>query len=231
MAVLHRSLVSTKSRRRILGVYPFVGAGQSVQASAQNGTATGFLWMQVPAAATVHARLRRLELGPFSVVAATTTPTVPRIALAKFTFTGTPSGATIVNALRRSIAPSGDVADATAVADIRTAVTGMTVTLGALAWSVQSPAWIQSTAVGIWMPGPGGKFEPANEDDFLDIGPGEGLVLYQPDGGTASDPRRFGVTGEWDEYDSTATGGVESSVILPDDTGNTGKLSSTVKEG
>jgi hypothetical protein len=44
-------------------------------------------------------------------------------------------------------------------------------------------------------------FSCANDDELIEIRPGEGLVIYQIDAGTTSDQRRALVTGRWDEIE------------------------------
>jgi len=157
---------------------------QSVLASAQDAVATGFFWLQVPSGNAWDVAIRKcvLRFATGNVV----TLTFPRIVLSRFTFTGTPSGATSPAAKRRSAEPP--------TADMRTAVTGMTVTLGATVATYLVP---QMHAVGqVFAPPaqewPSGGNDPFEDDDVI-LAPTEGVLLYQPDAGTASDPRRFTV--------------------------------------
>ena len=185
------------SSRKIDGIYYFSLAVQSVQASAQNGTSTGFFWLERPVGGTGRGRLRQLQIA-FAMGAAPTADhlTLPRIALVRFTFTGTASGALITPALRH---PN----DAVNVSNVRTAVTGMTVTVGAVAFVGFPPGIDFATAVGQnTIPKDVCWFNPIHEDEYIDFGPGQGLLLYQPDAGTTADVRRFFVNGAWDEYDN-----------------------------
>ena len=172
-------------------VFHYSPTQQSVQASAQDATTTGFFWMQNPAASTADLIIRRINLifGTTNVL----TSTVPRIVLAKFTFTGTPSGATVTAARRKA-------ADAPQ-ADMRTAVTGMAVTLGATIATFVVP---QMHAAGQFF-GPAPQEWPGDADPFEDndiiLAPGEGALLYQPDAGTASDPRKFNLNLRAEEAD------------------------------
>lgn len=173
-----------------------------MQASAQNGTSTAFWWAFVPTSVSGKAaRLRQLRL-EFNNVGVTSMPSVPRIGVARFTYTGTASGATMAGAKLMSAAP-------TPVLDQRTASTGMTVTLdptpGSLLSSVLAPAGLLAGTAASFAPHPsiqqwlmGGD---AEEDEYLYALPGEGLVLYQLDAGTASDSRRFIFSVAWDEID------------------------------
>ena len=171
--------ISARSKK----VFHYSPLLQSVQASAQDATATGFFWFQVPAANAWDVAIRKCVLK--FATGNTLTLTFPRIVLARFTFTGTPSGATVTAAKRKSAeAPT---------ADLRTAVTGMTVTLAATVATFLVP---QMHAVGQAFQPPVQKW-PEDHDSFEDddviLAPSEGVLLYQPDAGTASDPRRFTV--------------------------------------
>lgn len=195
---VHEHFFIPISFRKIDGIYSFAAtAPAAVQASADNGTSTGRFWLEMPAGATKRGRLRDFKLTfDWGVVPAADVPTLPRIALTRFTFTGTASGAAITPAKRH---PS----DAANVANVRTAVTGMTVTVGAVSWTALAPFIDFATAVGInSQPRFTDYYDPDHEDAYMDFGPGEGLLLYQPDAGTASDLRRFNYWGRWDEYDN-----------------------------
>jgi hypothetical protein len=41
---------------------------------------------------------------------------------------------------------------------------------------------------------------PRDEDSLARLLPGEGIVVRQPDGGIASDPRKAVVMAEWEEF-------------------------------
>lgn len=185
----------------VRGVYRAAMAIQSVAAAAQNATSTGFLWILCPAALTTRAiRLRKMELS-FQHSSTVTMPTLPRIGLARYTFTGTASGATLAGA---KVDPDADNPSA----DLRTAVTGMTVTLntdpGSLLNTVVVPTLHNVTAAGLAFPCTDVQQLVnimADEDEWPIIKAGQGLVLYQLDAGTASDARRFGVSMTWDEIE------------------------------
>ncbi len=169
-------------------------AQQSVQAAAQNATSTGFLWLQLPAGSTVDAIVRAWSI-EYGASAATAMPTAPVVVIARFTFSGTASGATVTPAKSRSSEASNQL-------QVRSAVTGMTVTLGAQIASSSVPAL--TTAVGIfglkdWLIQEGRDLE----SNDVRIAPGEGVVLYQNVAGTTSDVRRFTCDIKWDEVDNT----------------------------
>lgn len=177
-----------------LGKYFFTSSQQSIVQTPHDGTATGFFWLQMPAAATATAILRRLK-ADYSANAATVSITAPTVSFTKFTFTGTASGAT-------ASALPYQTAGAANQLVIRTAVTGMTVTVGQRLGVMTLPAIL--TAVGIY----GGSEEILPFSPFgwqrghnLEIAPGEGLLIYQDVGGTASDPRKASFQVEWMELD------------------------------
>jgi hypothetical protein len=221
MPTTYRSAVSLKSVRKILGVYPFSMSALTVPAAAHNGTTTGFLWWAMPAAAGAgrHARLRRLSL-TFGNTSTTATLTSPRVLLGRFTFTGLPSGTQVNPSVRLTgdTAPQAQLFSTSAT----WAVTLVDVFAVAGAWTALVPAELTGVGVG---PTCVTEFRPDFEDDFLDISLSEGFVLYLADAGSGA-TRILGVSGAWDEYISTDT--TETSIILPDDSGNVGKLTLVV---
>lgn len=198
---VHAHFYIPRSRRKLLGVYGFAHALLSVQAAAHTNNTQGFWWLQVPIGSTIRARLRRLGF-QYSMVTELDHLTAPRIVATRFTFTGTASGATVTPAKRLVSSPTGDSSDAAAVAQMRTAITGMTCTYETGHWfSALTPAFLVTTS-GIVFAESRQSLEPNDEEEFFDIGAGEGIVLWQLDAGTASDGRRFLSWGRWDEYDN-----------------------------
>lgn len=180
----------------VVGKHFFGSNAQTVLATAQNATATGFYWFQLPLTATVNAVLRRINV-QHSAGSALATPTAPVISFSKFTFTGTASGATEASL---PYVTGGVAAQLIA----RTAVTGMTVTVVAPMAKAIVPA--AETGVGVYF----GHSEimPANPLAFqrgfaLELTAGEGLVVYQSVNGTTSDTRSFLFNMEWQEIDLT----------------------------
>jgi hypothetical protein len=166
----------------------------AVIAGTQNGTSTGSFWLQNPVASTVTVLLKNVSID-VSANAATAAPTAPYISFQKFTFSGTASGASIT-----SLPYATGTTASQAI--MRTAVTGMTVTLVQEFASFDIPAIL--TAVGVY----GGVKHTLIESpqayvrgQFLELAPGEGMLCYQPTAGTASDPRVFGVNVRWMEID------------------------------
>lgn len=192
--IVHAHYFIQRSRQKLFGIYGAVPTVGSVQASAQNVTSSAFWWLQMPVGGTVRARLRRLALA-FTIAGEADMQSVPRIAIARFTFTGTASGAVVTPSKRKS-------SDATPTAILRTAMTGMVITLDALLWAALVPTFGITTSGAAFAASAESRFDPTDEEDFFDIGAGEGLALYQPDAGTASDTRRFLASLAFDEYDA-----------------------------
>jgi hypothetical protein len=191
--VRHEHFYVQARESELLGVYRAALAQQTVQASAQNGTSTGFLWAHVPTAVTNKwARLRRVYITSHHSTALAT-PTAPRILLSRMTFTGTASGAAHVADKIQSDFP-------TPVLDLRTAVTGLTPSLVASMGVAAITGAI--TAVGAYGVNDVDIISPVDaEDNWPVIKPGEGVVLWQDVAGTASDTRKFNPVLVWDEID------------------------------
>lgn len=176
------------------GKYFFSSTQQSVVQGPQDGTTTAFFWLQMPLTATVTALIRNIIIDA-NTSSTTVAPTAPVISFTKFTFTGTASGA--------AVAPlKYQTAAATAQMIIRTAVTGMTVTLVADIGQFAVP----SVLTGVGQVYGAKEVVPENPQAWvrgsdLEIAPGEGLLIYQSVAGTAADPRRFGVQVRWLEID------------------------------
>ena len=186
------------SSRKIDGIYYASSGVLATVAAADNGTTAARLgWLEMPVGGSKRGRLRQIEntsvLG--AIVSADFTAMFSPISIARFTFTGTASGALITPARRH---PS----DAANVANLRTASTGMTVTLAGLARRCGLVPFIDfATAAGWISVSPhSNDYDPQHEDEYLDFGPGEGLVFYQVDAGNTG--WRSIVSLAWDEYDN-----------------------------
>jgi hypothetical protein len=179
-----------------VGKYFFSSTQQSVSATVQDGIATGFFWMQMPLAATVTALIRNIHADA-STSSTTAAPTAPVLSFNKFTFTGTASGAAITPVKFQT-------AGTTAQMIVRTAVTGMTVTLTGDIGAFSFPCVMTGTGTmyaekQVIAENP----QAWTRGSDVEIGPGEGLVIYQSVAGTAADPRRFTVQVRWMEIDLT----------------------------
>lgn len=188
------------TERNIDGMYHFTTAVLASVVTAHNCTATGYAWLEVPVASAKRARLRQLTAVSFLGVAvgADVTALYRGLSWQRFTFTGTASGALITPAKRLSTDPAN-------VAGFRTATTGMTVTAGALGRTLLQFGFIDWTAVvtsgapATFTKGDfGERWNPVLDNEFIDLGPGEGACFYQPDAGAAT--WRIVLSGTWDEY-------------------------------
>ena len=107
----------------------------------------------------------------------------------RVTFTGTPSGAAITPAKR-------DSTDATNTATLNTASTGLTLTAGAVIESFVVGSIL--TAVGA-VSVPEEMWQPKDDDGLIVLRQNEGVVIRQPDAGTAADTRKIVMTLSWEE--------------------------------
>lgn len=193
---VHEQFVIPISKESKLGTYYAHSGILTIPTAAHNGTTTGHLWFQNPVGSAVKCRIRRLrETG--QAVSGAIDLTVPRQLFSLFTFTGTASGATITPAKH-------DSTDAAAVCTIRTAVTGMTPTLGGTVRHTGIPG-ITATAASatiqaqlpptIYIP-----WEPDDENALIVIRPGEGLILWSGDASTTANRRLFS-DWSWEEIE------------------------------
>lgn len=179
------------SRRRRSGIY-HLSLGSSTVTAAADAATGGRWWLQVPVGATTYAAVRKVFFSS-STVTALATPTSPIFTVERFTFTGTASGAALTPAKREN----GDV---TATAILRTASTGMTITAGAAAHGFQVPAALatttQSAQAQVWPQG-------QDEDEWIILQGGEGIVIRQATAGTTSDTRVVNMDITWEEFLNT----------------------------
>jgi hypothetical protein len=190
---VHEDFVIMGSTRSYLGVHGFSSGNLTILAAAQNGTSTGSLWIQNPVGSAVRMALARLCFY-HAITTNLSMPTAPRIIAQLFTFTGTASGAALTTGKFDSRYPA-------AVGSVRTAVTGMTVTLGGIL--VTSLPIVTAGTAG-WTFSTPDKDDNVATSEMSDVvlAAGEGLVIYQADAGTTSDTRKLVVDGAWSEFDA-----------------------------
>ena len=148
--------------------------------------------MHVPTAISgkkVRIRKIRMESASGTLLA---TPSAPRVAVSRFTFSGTASGAQVSGLKNDSNYP-------THVADLRTAVTGLTVSLVGVIGVLGIAQAL--TAVGAMAPASIEFIDADNEDEWIVLVPGEGIALWQDVAGTTSDTRKLNINLIWDEID------------------------------
>lgn len=144
-----------------------------------------------PIGSTVTVALSRLRYIS-SITTSLSTPTCPRIVSQLFTYTGTPSGATVTPGKFKS-------AYATAQASIRTAVTGMTVSLGGQIDSHLPPVAVGTAGWATAMPHSEDNIATSELSD-IQLAAGEGIVIWQADAGTTSDTRKLVIDIAWSEF-------------------------------
>lgn len=192
---VHEHFFIPISRRSVLGVYYATSGTIAFPTAAHNVTSTGYAWFYNPVGSAVKIALRRTFTQTQFAVTSAIDVTVPRQAMSLFTFTGVGSGTLITPAKR-------DSNDAAAVANLRTAVTGLTVTLGAMVKSdfpginaTASSATIQSGGI----PSGTQEWDPP-EDEQLILRAGEGLAFWSADASTTAN-RRWSVDICWEEFE------------------------------
>ena len=186
-------LVVLARNQIVKGVYAASTGQLAVVNTAQNGTTTGWVWITNPTADTTRAcRIRRIW-GTSQMTGVVVCITAPRVKFASMTFTGTPSGAALTPMKMDSTYPSANLT-------LNTAVTGLTPTVGT---QIGASALLGlCTAVGVYVPSDVEVLGPfGNEDEYFTLRPGEGAVIYQDTGGTASDTRLVNLNFLWDEID------------------------------
>ena len=111
-------------------------------------------------------------------------------------FTGGAASALVTSVQRNS----GEPAATGKYLSDTTGLTGVA-TVGSNAPLYTSWAPVVITAVGVLVPVED-EWIPRDEDGYLRLLPGEGVVARQIDGGIASDPRKAAIMMEWEEAGS-----------------------------
>lgn len=180
----------------IFGLFQATIGAQVVQAAAHGAPATGagFAWL-VNEASTMRVMVHEIYFAS-QLGSALAAPTSPRITCEKFTFTGSPSGAVVaMTKLDTRYAPANQ-------SSLRTASTGLTITAG----NVLAEFFPTASATAVGYAPPAFQFwrPPKNlgRTGALVLAPGEGLLVRQPDAGTAADTRRFVTSFLIEEYDA-----------------------------
>lgn len=192
---VHEHFFILESRRSRLGIYYGTSGILTIPIAAHTPATTGFFWFINPVASGRNIALRRWATQIQFAVLSAVDVTVPRQAMALCTFTGTPSGAVIAAAKRASV-------DATPVGSIRTAMTGLTVTPGAMIKSDMPPINATASSATIQanlIPAVANDWDPVEEEQPILL-PGEGIVCYSADGSTTAN-RRLSVDFAWEEYE------------------------------
>lgn len=192
---VHEHFFIPESRRSRLGIYYGASGTLTIPTAAQNGTTTGLFWLYNPVGSAVKLAVRRLATQIQFGLTTAVDVSLPRLAFSLFTFTGTGSGAQVTMAKRTS-------ADAAPVGNLRTASTGLTVTVGAMIKSDFPPILptASSATVQAQMPPTiSNDWDPPEEEQPILLA-GEGIVCWSPDTSTTAN-RRTSTDLIWEEYE------------------------------
>ncbi len=192
---VHEHFFIPISKDSITGVYRAHSGILTIPSAAHNGTTTGHLWFQNPTTGTRIARLRRLA-ETVQVISGAIDLTAPRQLYSLFTFTGAASGATLTPAKR-------DSNDAAPTCDIRTAVTGMTPTLGGTFRHCGIPAinaTLASATIQVNLIPIVSEPHITEADAAVIIRPGQGIILWSADASTTANRRLFS-DWTWEEFE------------------------------
>lgn len=189
---VHEHFFIPETRRSRLGIYYATSNTLTIPTTAHNGTTSAFFWFINPIASGRNIALRRWIAQIQFVLLTAVDMTAPREALSLCTFTGTASGATIAPAKRLSTDPAP-------VGSIRTASTGLTVTLGAMIKSDFPPVNASATSAATVTPSTANDWDPPEEEQPVLL-PGEGMVCWSADLSTTAN-RRLSVDWIWEEFE------------------------------
>lgn len=163
----------------LTGVYFYHSGVLAVQAAADAALA-GRVWLINPIGSTTTLRIKTIQF-ECQISAAGVMPTSPRLTAARVTFTGTASGASLNPAKRKT-------SDASPQGSLRTASTGLSLTAGEIVVSFY-PLATQANNNGF--SGPAAILWAPEAENQIELVPGEGIVIRQPDTGTTADVRRY----------------------------------------
>lgn len=189
---VHEDYVIVEDKRNVTGVYTASSGVLTVPAAVHNGTTTGFFWLYNPIGSTIKMQISRM-IHDMQFTALAVDLLSGELRLSLFTFTGVGSGAQITPAKRKS-------ADAAPQGQLRTASTGLSVTLGATRIGVQYPTMdLVTGGAGHWNPHRA-DLRPVNEHEEPVLLAGEGLVLWHAAAVTTAN-RRLICNMSWDEFE------------------------------
>lgn len=189
---VHEHFFIPTSKRNLLGSYKGNAGVLTVPAAVHNGTTTGFWWLINPVGSARLTALRRIyTLLNFTALAVDLL--VGELRLTRITFTGTGSAGLVTPAKR-------DSTDATNVGELRTASTGLSVSLVATIYSQMYPTMDLATGgAGHW-PAQMDWWDQNEEDEQVVLRAGEGVVCWHAAAVTAGN-RRLINNLAWDEYE------------------------------
>lgn len=185
---VHEHYFIESSEREYVGKYIAHSGVFTVQTAAHTFGTSGFFWFINPIGSSVLVAVSGIEVIT-QMGSALAAPTSPRLLFSRFTYTGTPSGATVTPGKL-------DSNMATPQASFRTALTGMSMSKDADMLGTLPTA--SATAVG-YAPSMMDEWSPPESEQII-LRAGEGLGFWQADAGTNADTRRIIVTMKWEEY-------------------------------
>lgn len=195
-------ITSTPKGETFVGCYALEGIA-TISATLHTLNTGGFFWAINPSTSGKIVKLERIgiQINTTTAVAAGF-PTSPRLAISRMAFTGTPTGAAVPLSGAASTINKFDTTYPAPILDIRSAITGLTCTYGAVIFSSQAPsigvvgAVTISQVVGVpWDT----QFQPRESEYECVIRPGEGLVIWQPEAGSTGDTRKATIRMLWEE--------------------------------
>jgi hypothetical protein len=167
----------------------------TIPIAVQTGTTSGLFWLYNPVGSAVKMAVRRFATQIQFAVTSAIDISTPRIAFSLFTFTGTGTGTQITPAKRTST-------DAGPVGNLRTAMTGLTITLGAMIKSDFPPIMPTATSTtiqGNLVPTISNDWDPPEEEQPILLA-GEGVVCWAADASTTAN-RRTSTDLIWEEFE------------------------------
>lgn len=189
---VHEHFFVPITKRSVLGKYKASSGTLTVPAAVHNGGTTGFLWLMNPVGSSVKIAINRISWN-IQFIALAVDLLGGELRFSLNTFTGTGSAGLLTPAKRDSV-------DAAAVGNLRTASTGMTVTVGAAIYSTQYPTMdLVTGGAGHWNPF-FAQWEPDTEEEQLILRPGEGISIWHAIAVTTANRRLF-TNIAWEEFE------------------------------
>jgi len=190
---VHEHFFIPISARSTLGIYWATVPYFTPPTTVQNGVTTGAWWLFVPIGSAMRTAVRRWS-AMMNLVVAAIDLVAGEFRYSLFTFTGTASGAQITPGKR-------DSTDVAPVTNLRTASTGLTVTLVATIYEEMGAVIASATAVGPGLPAiVGNERNPGDEKTEITLRPGEGVVEWSALALTTANRRRT-TNVAWEEYE------------------------------
>lgn len=181
------------TERSETGRYKFSAPAVAIPIAAQTGNTTGFLYLINPTGSVVKLSISRMFLQQNFSTTLAVDLIAPIIRISRITFTGTLSAATFAAAKRAS-------ADANARGLLSTAMTGLTVTLGASILEFIGQTMDLVTGGGGHWSAQTENWSPDEEGDEIVLLPGEGIVIWSQLAVTTAN-RKLTIAGSWKEFE------------------------------